>query len=50
MGKDKSPARMDKVKYDKVKVGPSSTTYLFDRKDDRKIMSQRKRSTEFEFG
>ena len=50
MGKDKSPARMDKVKYDKVKAGPSCTTYQFDRKNDRKILSIRKRSTEFQFG
>jgi len=50
MGKDKSPSRMDKHKFDKVKDGPSSTTYLFDRKDDRKIISIRKRSTEFKFG
>jgi hypothetical protein len=50
MGKDKSPARMDKEKFDKVKAGPSCTTYLFDRKDDRKILSHRKKSLEFRFG
>ena len=50
MGKDKSPSRMDKPKFDKIKAGPSSTTYLFDRKDDRKILSQRKRSIDFKFG
>lgn len=50
MGKDKSPSRMDKEKFDRVKAGPSATTYLFDRKDDRKIVSQRKRSIEFIFG
>lgn len=50
MDKDKSPARMDKVKYDKVKAGPSCTTYQFDKKNDRQILSIRKRSTEFRFG
>lgn len=44
---DKRPGRMSSPKYDKTKLGPTATTYPVEKKDERKILSTKKKCLQY---
>lgn len=47
MNRDKSPGRMDKVKLDKSKIGPSPLTYQIEKMDMNRILSTKEKTLTF---
>jgi hypothetical protein len=47
MNRDKSPGRMDKIKFDRSKMTPSPMTYQIDKKDINKILSTKEKTQTF---
>ena len=50
LNRDKSPGRMDKVKYDKSKATPTPTTYKIEKKNLNTILSTKERVFEANLG